>query len=78
VYLCSIFSLSTGRKQVHPFFDLLLFFVELPRVASAIGWESCMFTPFWDKHVDSEACSIEEEFENYGFSDFLFYFLNDE
>ena len=30
-----------------------------------------MFTPFWGKHVDSEACSIEEEFENHGFSDFL-------
>jgi hypothetical protein len=28
-----------------------------------------MFTPFWCKHVDSEACSIEEEFENHGFSD---------
>ena len=37
-----------------------------------------MFTPFWGKHVDSEVCSIEEEFENHGFSDFLLYFLNDE
>jgi hypothetical protein len=34
-----------------------------------------MFTPFWGKHVDSEACSIKEEFEKHGFSDFL---LNDE
>ena len=30
-----------------------------------------MFTPFWGDHVDSEACSIKEEFENHGFSDFL-------
>ena len=34
-----------------------------------------MFTPFWGKHVDSEACSIEEEFENHGFSDFLLYLM---
>ena len=62
--------LSVGRKQVHPFFEFL-FLVGLPRVAFALGWEPCAFTPFWGKHVDSEACSIEEEFENHGFSDFL-------
>ena len=37
-----------------------------------------MFIPFWGKHVDSEACSIEEEFENRGFSDFLLYLMMNE
>lgn len=34
-----------------------------------------MFTPFWCKHDDSEACSNKEEFENHGFSDFILFFL---
>ena len=65
-----IISLSIGRKQVHPLFELLLFRVGLPGLGVAIifGWESCMFSPFRGMHVDSEACcSIEEEFENPGF-----------
>ena len=28
-----------------------------------------MFTPFWNNHDDSGACSNKKEFENYGFSD---------
>ena len=43
------------------------FLVGLPRVAITLGWESCMFSPFWGVHVDSEACSIEEKFENPSF-----------
>ena len=74
-----VIPLSIGRKQVHPFFELLLILVGLPGVAFTLGWESCMFPPFWSEHVDSEACSIEEEFENHGFSDFFYFkFLNDE